>query len=76
MNPFDHVSIVGVGLLGGSLAKAMRKLGLAKSLVGYGRNKANLEEAKNLGIIDHVASDIQSAVKDADLIVLCSPTVF
>ena len=73
MNPFDHVSIVGVGLLGGSLAKAMRKLGLAKSLVGYGRNKANLEEAKNLGIIDHVASDIQSAVKDADLIVLCSP---
>ena len=73
MNPFDHVSIVGVGLLGGSLAKVMRKLGLAKSLVGYGRSKANLEEAKNLGIIDHVASNIQSAVKDADLIVLCSP---
>ena len=73
MNPFDHVSIVGVGLLGGSLAKAMRKLGLAKSLVGYGRSKANLEEAKSLGIIDHVASNIQSAVRDADLIVLCSP---
>jgi len=73
MNPFDRVSIVGVGLLGGSLAKVMRRLGLAKSLIGYGRNKANLEEAKNLGIIDQVAPDIQSAVKDADLIVLCSP---
>ena len=73
MNPFDRVTIVGVGLLGGSLAKVMRKLGLAKSLVGHGRNKANLEEAKSLGIIDHVALDMQSAVKDADLIVLCSP---
>ena len=73
MDPFDRVSIVGVGLLGGSLAKVMRKLGLAKSLVGYGRNKTNLEEAKALGIIDQVAPDIQSAVKDADLIVLCSP---
>ena len=73
MNPFNRVSIIGVGLLGGSLAKVMRKLGLAKSLVGYGRNKVNLEEAKNLGIIDQVAPDIQSAVEDADLIVLCSP---
>lgn len=73
MNPFDRVSIIGVGLLGGSLAKVMRKLGLAKLLVGYGRNKGNLEEAKNLGIIDQIAPDIQSAVKDADLIVLCSP---
>ena len=73
MNPFNKVSIVGVGLLGGSLAKVIRKVGLSKSIIGYGRNKANLEEAKKLGIIDHAAIDIQSAVKDADLIVLCSP---
>ena len=73
MNPFNRVSIIGVGLLGGSLAKVMRKLNLAKSLVGYGRNMTNLEEAKRLGIIDQVAPDIQLAVKDADLIVLCSP---
>jgi prephenate dehydrogenase len=73
MNSFDRVSIIGVGLLGGSLAKIMRKLGLAKSIVGYGRNKANLEEAKGLGIVDEVALDMQSAVQSADLIVLCSP---
>ncbi|MDP7149065.1 MAG: prephenate dehydrogenase/arogenate dehydrogenase family protein [Nitrospinaceae bacterium] len=73
MNSFDRVTIIGVGLLGGSLAKVLRKLGLAKSLVGYGRNKANLEEAKSLGIIDEVALDMQSAVQDADLMVLCSP---
>jgi prephenate dehydrogenase len=73
MNPFERVSIIGVGLLGGSLAKVLRKLGLAKSIVGYGRNKANLNEAKNLNIIDDVAPDIQSAARDADLIVFCSP---
>ena len=73
MNPFHRVSIIGVGLLGGSLAKVIRKLGLAKSIIGYGRNKANLNEAKNLNIIDDIAHDIQSAAKDADLIVFCSP---
>ena len=73
MNPFERVSIIGVGLLGGSLAKVLRKLGLAKSIVGYGRNKANLDGAKNLNIIDDVAPNIQSAAKDADLIVFCSP---
>ena len=50
MNPFEQVSIIGVGLLGGSFAKVMRELGLAKSIVGYGRNKRNLNEAKNLNI--------------------------
>ena len=73
MNPFERVSIIGVGLLGGSLAKVLRKLGLAKSIIGYGRNKANLDGAKNLNIIDDVAPNIQSAAKDADLIVFCSP---
>ena len=73
MNSFDRVSIIGVGLLGGSLAKVMRKLGLAKSIIGYGRNQANLNEAKKLNIIDEVVPDIQSAAKDADLIVFCSP---
>ena len=73
MNPFERVSIIGVGLLGGSLAKVLRKLGLAKSIIGYGRSKANLDEAKNLNIIDDVAPDVQSAAKDADLIVFCSP---
>ena len=71
MNSFDRVSIIGVGLLGGSLAKVMRKLGLAKSIIGYGRNQANLNEAKKLNIIDEVVPDIQSAAKDADLIVFC-----
>lgn len=73
MNPFGQVSIIGVGLLGASLAKTMRKLGLAKSFVGFGRNRTSLNEAKNMGIIDKVAPDILSAAKDADLIVLCSP---
>ena len=75
MNPFGQVSIIGVGLLGASLAKTMRKLGLAKSFVGFGRNRTSLNEAKNMGIIDKVAPDILSAAKDADLIVLWARTV-
>ena len=73
MSLFNCVSIIGVGLLGGSLAKVIRKLNLSNLIVGYGRNKANLEEAKKLNIIDQIAPDIQSAVKDSDLIILCSP---
>jgi prephenate dehydrogenase len=73
IKPFEQVSIIGVGLLGGSLAKVMRELRLAKSIVGYGRNKTNLNEAKNLNIIDEAAQNIQSAVKNADLIIFCSP---
>ena len=73
MKTFDRACIIGVGLLGGSLAKAMRRRGLVKTLVGHGRNRSNLEEAKKLGIIDSFEVDIQSAVKEADLVVLCAP---
>ncbi len=73
MKTFDRACIIGVGLLGGSLAKAMRQRGLVKILVGHGRNRSNLEEAKKLGIIDSFEVDIQSAVKEADLVVLCAP---
>ena len=73
MKTFDRACIIGVGLLGGSLAKAMRQRGLVKTLVGHGRNRSNLEEAKKLGIIDSFEVDIQSAVKEADLVVLCAP---
>jgi len=73
MKLFQNTTIIGVGLLGGSLAKACREQGLTQSITGYGRNQDNLQEAKRQGIIDKGAPDIHSAVKDADLIILCSP---
>ncbi len=73
MQLFKNTTIIGVGLLGGSLAKACRAQGLTETITGYGRNQGNLQEAKKQGIIDNAAPDIHSAVKDADLIILCSP---
>lgn len=70
---FNRLTIIGVGLLGASLARAMRDRGLAGHITGYGRNRGNLEKAKSLGIIDTAAIDLTAAVKDADAVVLCSP---
>ena len=52
---------------------ACKQQGLAGRVVGFGRNRDNLEKARRLNIIDEYFTDLSSAVKDADLIVLCSP---
>ncbi|MBT3365612.1 MAG: prephenate dehydrogenase/arogenate dehydrogenase family protein [Nitrospina sp.] len=67
------MTVVGVGLLGASLAKACKERGLVEEIVGHGRNRENLEKAKSLKIIDHYCADLSEAVNDADLIVLCTP---
>jgi prephenate dehydrogenase len=73
MKLFGKISVIGVGLLGASLAKACKERGLVDEVVGYGRNRKNLEKAKELNIIDHCPADLSEAVSDADLIVLCTP---
>ena len=73
MKLFQKVTVIGVGLLGASLAKACKKRGLVNEITGYGRNRENLIKAKNLKIIDHYFGDLSEAVSDADLIVLCTP---
>ncbi len=73
MSLFGQITIVGVGLLGGSLAQISRQRGLADKVVGYGRNRAKLEKARTLDIIDSYEDDLQAAVAQADLVVLCSP---
>lgn len=73
MKLFKKVTVIGVGLLGASLAKACKERGLVDEIVGYGRNRENLEKAKDLNIIDHCPADLDEAVSDADLIVLCTP---
>ena len=67
------MAVIGVGLIGASLAKACKERGLVDEIVGYGRNRKNLEKAKELNIIDHYPDDLIDAVSDADLIVLCTP---
>jgi prephenate dehydrogenase len=69
---FERAVIVGLGLLGGSLALALKKNRLAKRIVAIGRRPADLREALKAGLVDEVSVDM-TAAKGADLIVLCGP---
>lgn len=70
---FQRVAIVGVGLIGGSLGMALRKRGLARTVIGVGRDAARLEIARERGAIDTGAADFAEGVEGADLIVLATP---
>lgn len=68
----DTVAIVGVGLIGGSFAAALRARGLARRIVGAGRSRATLMQAQQLGLIDEIL-DLPEAARQADLIFLAAP---
>jgi len=70
---FERVTIAGVGQIGGSLALAARAAGLIGTVVGLGRNEANLQLAQQRGIIDRYSRDPAEAARDADLLVLAVP---
>jgi prephenate dehydrogenase len=65
--------IFGVGLIGGSVALALKKAGIDTRIVGVCRTRYSLDEALALGIIDEAEADIQMAVSDADMIMLAAP---
>jgi len=69
----DRLAIVGVGLIGGSLAAALREAGAVGSVVGIGRSQATLDEARTLGLIDHGFTDAAAGVSGADVVVLAMP---
>ena len=69
----NRLVIVGVGLIGGSLALALRKAGFSAEIIGVGRSSANLELAKRLKIIDRIENRASDAVRSADLVVLAVP---
>lgn len=68
----DRLVIVGVGLIGGSLARALRAAGAVGEIVGVGRTRANLERALALGVIDRIAA-LPEGLAGADLVVLAAP---
>ncbi|MGP0565617.1 MULTISPECIES: prephenate dehydrogenase [unclassified Nitrospina] len=73
MQPFTKMTIIGVGLLGASLAKVCKERQLTERIAGFGRNADNLKRAEEQGVIDHGTTDLKDAVAGADLVVLCSP---
>ena len=68
-----RLAIIGVGLIGGSLALALKDAGAVGEVVGYGRGKPNLETALKLGVIDRYSRDPVEAVRDADVVFLATP---
>ncbi len=70
---FRKVAFLGLGLIGGSLAKAMRQNRLAKEIVGLSQSQQTLSTALKEGIIDHGYHDISKTVANADLVVLAAP---
>ncbi|MBW9257572.1 MAG: prephenate dehydrogenase/arogenate dehydrogenase family protein [Candidatus Thiodiazotropha sp. (ex. Lucinisca nassula)] len=69
----EKLAIIGVGLIGGSVAMALREEGKVKEVVGCGRGKTNLQKAQQLGVIDHYTHDVAQAVQGADMVLLAVP---
>lgn len=70
---FTQVTIVGVGLIGGSLGMILKRKSLADRVVGVGRRVENLKKAVELGAIDRYVVDSTEGVREADLVVLATP---
>ncbi len=71
----DTVVIVGLGLIGGSLAKALRHSGFSQHFIGCGHREPSLRRGVELGIIDEYTLDLDEAIARADIVVICTPTL-
>ncbi len=69
----DRLCIIGVGLIGGSLARAARRAEACREIIGAGRDAAQLARAVELGVIDRYTTDLAQAAAEADLVVLAVP---
>ena len=70
---FERLTIIGVGLIGGSLARAVRRAGGCTEVIGCGRSVDHLQKAVSLGVIDRFETDIGAAVEGADMVVVAVP---
>ncbi len=73
MRRLKSVAIIGVGLVGGSLALALRRAGAVGTIVGYDRDAQSLERALSLGVIDTPSDSASEAARGAELVVLAVP---
>jgi prephenate dehydrogenase len=69
----DRLAIIGVGLIGASLALALKQAGVVKHVVGCGRNRKNLQRGIELGVIDSFTTSITEVARGADIVVLAIP---
>ena len=71
--PWSQISLVGVGLLGGSIGLAARQRGLAARVTGFVRRAPAVAECVQAGAVDQADTDLWRAVEGADLVILCTP---
>lgn len=69
----ERLCVIGVGLIGGSLARALREAGQVKEIVGASRSEAHLQRAVELGVIDRFDTDLAVAVQNADMVFVSVP---
>ena len=70
---FDRIAFIGIGLIGSSLARVIRRDGLAGNVVACARSEATLKTVQDLALADSVTDNSAEAVENADLVVLCTP---
>ena len=70
---WQKVTLIGLGLLGGSLGLAIKQRRLAAKVDGYVRRSASIGECEKLGVVDHATRDLSRAVENADLVIFCTP---
>jgi prephenate dehydrogenase len=70
---WPKVTLVGVGLLGGSLGLALKQRRLAAKVDGFVRRSSSIAECEKMGAADHATRDLTRAVENADLVILCTP---
>ena len=70
---FDRIALIGIGLIGGSIARDARKRGLARHIVAATRSAETAAKANELKLADHCGTDLAAVVKDADLVIVCTP---
>nr|MDT0250127.1 bifunctional prephenate dehydrogenase/3-phosphoshikimate 1-carboxyvinyltransferase [Endozoicomonas sp.] len=73
MQTVDTLLVVGLGLIGGSFAAAVKSAGVCRQVYGYDQDRGSLEEAEALGIIDHGCQNLAEGVAVADVIMLAVP---
>jgi len=71
----DRIVILGLGLIGGSLARSLRSTGFCQDIIGWGHREASLRRGVELDIIDSYSLNLEEAIADADVIVVATPTL-
>jgi len=70
---FQKITIIGVGLLGGSIGLAVRRRKIAGEVAGFVRRAASLKDCEKAGAVDYATTDLLAAVSNSDLVILCTP---